>query len=157
MSCWSLVETNLNLCRDSLRSLVGPMKELTGINVGTVYRVMSDRCRRHCMSVYIGCPKDMHVDIYIEPAKVAPSKGAPTLSKDVPDRNHRAASHQKARQTRGDARDRQNACRPLRQGLYKPKRRLRLGSITTQLKPLHSQRACLEELQILKHSVTNPF
>ncbi|CAL5343519.1 unnamed protein product [Camellia sinensis] len=59
-SCRTLVETNRNLCRDSLQSLVGPIKELTGINVGTVYRVMSDRCRRHCMSVYIDCPKDIH-------------------------------------------------------------------------------------------------
>ncbi|KAF5937952.1 hypothetical protein HYC85_025458 [Camellia sinensis] len=44
-SCWTLVETNRNQCRDSLQSLVGPMKELTGINVGTVYRVVSDPCR----------------------------------------------------------------------------------------------------------------
>ncbi|CAL5402304.1 unnamed protein product [Camellia sinensis] len=44
-SCRTLVETNRNLCRDSLQSLVGPLKELTGINVGTVYRVLSDPCR----------------------------------------------------------------------------------------------------------------
>ncbi|CAL5336593.1 unnamed protein product [Camellia sinensis] len=63
-SCRTDVEANRNQCRDSLWGHVGPMEKLTGINVGTVYGVMSDRCRRHCMSVYIGCPKDIHVYIY---------------------------------------------------------------------------------------------
>ncbi|THG13395.1 hypothetical protein TEA_018009 [Camellia sinensis var. sinensis] len=34
-----------------LQSLVGPLKELTVINVGTVYGVMSDRFSRHCVVV----------------------------------------------------------------------------------------------------------
>ncbi|CAL5408716.1 unnamed protein product [Camellia sinensis] len=45
-SCRTHKGANRNQCRDSLQSLVGPMKELTGINVGTVYRVLSDPCRR---------------------------------------------------------------------------------------------------------------
>ncbi|THG17602.1 hypothetical protein TEA_004908 [Camellia sinensis var. sinensis] len=39
-SCRTLEGANRNQCRDSLQSLVGPLKELTGINVGTVYRVL---------------------------------------------------------------------------------------------------------------------
>ncbi|CAL5341373.1 unnamed protein product [Camellia sinensis] len=41
-SCQTHEGANRNQCRDSLQSLVGPIKELTGINVGTVYRVLSD-------------------------------------------------------------------------------------------------------------------
>ncbi|GMP42018.1 hypothetical protein CsSME_00011902 [Camellia sinensis var. sinensis] len=41
-SCQTHKGANRNQCRDSLQSLVGPIKELTGINVGTVYRVLSD-------------------------------------------------------------------------------------------------------------------
>ncbi|CAL5322340.1 unnamed protein product [Camellia sinensis] len=43
-SCRTHKGANRNQCRDSLQSLVGPIKELTGINVGTVYRVLSDPC-----------------------------------------------------------------------------------------------------------------
>ncbi|CAL5430145.1 unnamed protein product [Camellia sinensis] len=41
-SCRTHEGANRNQCRDSLQSLVGPLKKLTGINVGTVYRVLSD-------------------------------------------------------------------------------------------------------------------
>ncbi|THG03990.1 hypothetical protein TEA_007123 [Camellia sinensis var. sinensis] len=54
---------NRNQCRDSLQSLVGPMKELTGINVETLYRVLSDPWKIHfgnrCVAETLSNPKNM--------------------------------------------------------------------------------------------------
>ncbi|CAL5442007.1 unnamed protein product [Camellia sinensis] len=99
----TLEGANRNQCRDSLQSLVGPIKELTGINVGTVYRVLSDplksRTLKRCAQFF---------------KKGVPSKGVPNLSKGVPSKKacplcqkmcHEKAcqfvGRQEARDTRG--------------------------------------------------------
>ncbi|CAL5411214.1 unnamed protein product [Camellia sinensis] len=108
-SCRTLVETNRNQCRDSLQSLVGPLKSRT--------------LKRCAQSVKRRAIKRRAQSIKRRAIKSCALKRRAHFIKSRA--RQKASSHQKVSRRRGEARERQCACRPLRHVLYKSMRRLR--------------------------------